>query len=426
MSKDSKKKHHWGTTLLRTIGLKRKHDKGRTFSNNTKKGNFNTNNTARYKSIIRNPDDTSLLKRETYTDSVARGSQKATSSLAPSQGVFNIPIVIDPMETNKLEKTNTSLTLGSLKGHCRNGNSNSNSNSVPSLSLQSMEKKKLGNERRQEAMNQNAERTPDSPHPHTAFETFLTFAHNAVGHIPKINIQEADGSATSKHELKDRKESSSNTSGAPSDKSTNDKNTTSIKGSDGPFLKNLDDILAASASSTPVNQQLNATETESKNKLSSLSKSPYGDLKSYVHADSHSNSNLNSRDDISSENSRKQANATARKVVFEPIRNSHAKPTPGVGNLRLEHFNDSQVTLEELEAVSTGSLAGEEHFNNNELSLNDNSHNAIKINVEKKPIPRKYSSKFSIVAPSTTEGIKPRRRAKSMVNTCLLYTSRCV
>lgn len=253
MTRDSKKKHHWGTAFLRTIGVKRKHKKNRNFLNNTTGENVSTTASAeRFRRVGGNPDIPSLLKPETFTESPAKGSQKAAaSSLAHSQGVFNIPIVIDPMETNRLEKTNTNLTAGSLKGRFQDGNSNSNS--VPSLSVQALEKEKLQSGKREGSSNQAEEKTPDGHDEHTAFETFLSFAHNAVSHIPKINVQDADNGTISRNEPKDRKKNSSNISGALSENSTNNKNTSSTKESDGPFLKNLDNILAASKSSTPSN-----------------------------------------------------------------------------------------------------------------------------------------------------------------------------
>lgn len=419
MSRDSKKKHHWGTAFLRTIGVKRKqHKKGSSFSNNATRGSANTTASAgRPKSVTGNPDIPSLLKPEIFTESTAKGSQKAASSLAPSQGVFNIPIVIDPMETNKLEKTNTSVTLGSFKGHFQNGNSNSNS--VPSLSVQALEKEKLQNGKRKGDSHQAEEKTPDSHDAHTAFEVFLSFAHNAVSHIPKINVQEADDGTISKNELRDRKKKLSNTWGGPSESSTNDKNTPSTKESDGPFLKNLDNILAASASSTPSNQQLNTTGAGSKNKPSSLSKFAFGNLKGHNLSKSHSNSNSAARDDTSSDKVRKMTDDMARKVVFEPIRHSHDKSTPGVGNLKLEHFDDSQGTLEGLEALSTDSLIEGEHLDNKDPAQQSNLHDDIKNNLDEKAIPGKYPSKLSVATSSAMDGVKPRRRAKSMISTMI-------
>lgn len=107
------------------------------------------------------------------------------------------------METNRLEKTNTNLTAGSLKGRFQDGNSNSNS--VPSLSVQALEKEKLQSGKREGSSNQAEEKTPDGHDEHTAFETFLSFAHNAVSHIPKINVQDADNGTISRNEPKDRK-----------------------------------------------------------------------------------------------------------------------------------------------------------------------------------------------------------------------------
>lgn len=404
MTRDSKKKHHWGTAFLRTIGVKRKHKKNRNFLNNTTGENVSTTASAeRFRRVGGNPDIPSLLKPETFTESPAKGSQKAAaSSLAHSQGVFNIPIVIDPMETNRLEKTNTNLTAGSLKGRFQDGNSNSNS--VPSLSVQALEKEKLQSGKREGSSNQAEEKTPDGHDEHTAFETFLSFAHNAVSHIPKINVQDADNGTISRNEPKDRKKNSSNISGALSENSTNNKNTSSTKESDGPFLKNLDNILAASKSSTPSNQQLNTTEAGSKSKPSSLSRLAFGNLKGHIHSNSHSSSNAISGDDTSLDDTRKMTDDMARKVVFEPIRHSHDKPTPGVGNLKLEHFDDSQATLEGLEAMSAESLPEADHL--------DSRGPVQQSNLERKTVP----SKWSVVSSSTTDGVKPRRRAKSMIS----------
>lgn len=404
MTRDSKKKHHWGTAFLRTIGVKRKHKKNRNFLNNTTGENVSTTaSVERFRRVGGNPDIPSLLKPETFTESPAKGSQKAAaSSLAHSQGVFNIPIVIDPMETNRLEKTNTNLTAGSLKGRFQDGNSNSNS--VPSLSVQALEKEKLQSGKREGSSNQAEEKTPDGHDEHTAFETFLSFAHNAVSHIPKINVQDADNGTISRNEPKDRKKNSSNISGALSENSTNNKNTSSTKESDGPFLKNLDNILAASKSSTPSNQQLNTTEAGSKSKPSSLSRLAFGNLKGHIHSNSHSSSNAISGDDTSLDDTRKMTDDMARKVVFEPIRHSHDKPTPGVGNLKLEHFDDSQATLEGLEAMSAESLPEADHL--------DSRGPVQQSNLERKTVP----SKWSVVSSSTTDGVKPRRRAKSMIS----------
>lgn len=93
-------------------------------------------------------------------------------------------------------------------------------------------------------------------------------------------------------------------------------------------MKNLDNILAASKSSTPSNQQLNTTEAGSKSKPSSLSRLAFGNLKGHIHSNSHSSSNAISGDDTSLDDTRKMTDDMARKVVFEPIRHSHDKPTP--------------------------------------------------------------------------------------------------
>lgn len=137
MSKDAKKKHHWGSSLLSSIGLKRKHKKEHSSSSDAKRsekdyarttnGNGSGGRAEAARFMSENGGNPDIQRRpipEMFTDSPAKGSQKADSSLAPSQGVFNIPIVIDPMETNRLNKTNTSLTLGSLKGHYPNENQN--------------------------------------------------------------------------------------------------------------------------------------------------------------------------------------------------------------------------------------------------------------------------------------------------------------
>lgn len=212
MSKNLRKKHSWGSNLLRKLKLKRKDKKDRTFSNRAQRPEKDYASTAdrnvdaaRSKGVVGGLDASSLLKPETFTESPTKASQKAASSLAPSQGVFNIPIVIDPMETNRLEKTNASLTPGSLKCRHQDGSAESNSNSLQSLSVQTMEREKPTNERREEATNRAEKDTTDSHHAHTTFETFLSFAHNALSHIPKINVQEGDDGSSSKNESRDQK-----------------------------------------------------------------------------------------------------------------------------------------------------------------------------------------------------------------------------
>ncbi|CAI4053208.1 hypothetical protein SUVZ_15G2370 [Saccharomyces uvarum] len=439
MSKDAKKKHHWGSSLLSSIGLKRKHKKEHSSSSNAKRsekdyarttnsnGNGSRAEAARFMSENGNPDIQRLPIPETSTDPPAKGSQKADSSLAPSQGVFNIPIVIDPMETNRLNKTNTSLTLGSLKGRYPNESQNPNSNSMQSLPPQAIERERLEKERRKET-NRAEKATPESHKAHTTFETFLSFAHNAVNHIPKINVDEVDDSAASKNEPKHLNKNSLQVSRTASEKSTNGKYAQSLQESDGPFLKNLDNILAASASSPRVNKQSDTTTTTTgtKNKPSPFGKFA-SNLKNHVHSSLNSNSlsSSNSKDDVCSDNANKDSNDLASRVAFEPVRHSDDKPIPGVGNLKLEHFNDSQTTLEEPETESADLTPGEDSFDNDAQQLQDNVQDNVQDSneneVEKKPGSRKNPSKLPEVASNITDGVRHRRRVKSMINAASSY-----
>ncbi|CAI1759717.1 hypothetical protein SEUBUCD646_0O02490 [Saccharomyces eubayanus] len=433
MPKDAKKKHHWGRSLLSSIGLKRKHKKEHTSSSDTKRpetnyartshGNGSRAEAAQFMSGNKNLDIPKPPITERFAESPAKGSQKADSSLAPSQGVFNIPIVIDPMETNRLNKTNTSLTLGSSKGRYANENLNlnPNSNSMQSLSPQAIERERERPEKERRKETNRAEKaTPESHKAHTAFETFLSFARNAVNHVPKINVEEADDSAGSKNEPKHLKKNPLQVSRTTSEKSTNGKYAQSLQENDDPFLKNSDNVLAASASSPRINQQSDTTTTETKNKPSPFA---FTNLKNHVHSslNSKSLSRSNSKDDISSDRANKDSNDFASRVTFEPIRHSDDKPIPGEGNLKLEHFNDSQATFEEPLTEYSDLSAGEDGFDTDDIPLQDDVRDSNENEVEKRPSSRKDSSKLSAVSSPTVDDVRPRRRVKSMISAANAY-----
>lgn len=215
---------------------------------------------------------------------------------------------------------------------------NENQNSMQSLSLQAIERENLETERRKET-NRAEKAAPESHKAHNTFETFLSFAHNAVNHIPKINVEEADDSAASKNEPKHLKKNSSQVSRTASEKSINGKYAQSLQESDGPFLKNLDNILAASASSPRVNKQSDTTTTTTgtKNKPSPFGKFAFTNLKNHVHSSLNSNSlsSSNSKDDVCSDKANKDSNDLASRVAFEPVRHSDDKPIPGVGEFEI-------------------------------------------------------------------------------------------